>query len=374
MLRKKEKKEEEILVDIYSYVQVSKLKKKNKLLIVLISVFSFILLSFGVVVFGINIFIDTKINYEDNYDYLYEEPSIVSTHDGSETDRSPTSQLVKDSKILNIMLFGEDNNQGEKYGRTDTMLLLSLDTIHEKIKLTSFQRDMYVEIPGYGKDKINASYNYGGASLAIKTIQNNFGIQIDRYAVVDFNGFREIIDILGGVEMELTQDEIDYINYQLYKNGQSNGEYTTIKEKPGLINLNGKEALWYARDRGLTIGEDGNEIGISGDDWDRTSRQRKLLTKITKDFKDADIGQIISIVNSAAPYIRTNLKKDEIKDLVFNSLKYMKYDMEQSSVPQEGLWDYNEEGDEIWEVAGSCIVINDLEKQRIVLRNFIYEY
>ena len=374
MLRKKEKKEEEILVDIYSYVQVSKLKKKNKLLIVLISVFSFILLSFGVVVFGINIFIDTKINYEDNYDYLYEEPSIVSTHDGSETDRSPTSQLVKDSKILNIMLFGEDNNQGEKYGRTDTMLLLSLDTIHEKIKLTSFQRDMYVEIPGYGKDKINASYNYGGASLAIKTIQNNFGIQIDRYAVVDFNGFREIIDILGGIEMELTQDEIDYINYQLYKNGQSNGKYTTIKEKPGLINLNGKEALWYARDRGLTIGEDGNEIGISGDDWDRTSRQRKLLTKITKDFKDADIGQIISIVNSAAPYIRTNLKKDEIKDLVFNSLKYMKYDMEQSSVPQEGLWDYNEEGDEIWEVAGSCIVINDLEKQRIVLRNFIYEY
>lgn len=374
MLRKKEKKEEEILVDIYSSVQVSKIKKKNKLLIILLSVSSFVILLLGIVVLGINIFIDTKINYEDTYDYLYEEPSIVSTGNSSEANSGPTSELVKDADILNIMLFGEDNNHGEKYGRTDTMLLLSLDTIHKKIKLTSFQRDMYVEIPGRGKDKINTSYTYGGASLSIRTIQNNFGIQIDRYAIVDFDGFKEIIDILGGVEMKLTQDEIDYINYQLYKNGQSNGDPETIKEKPGLIKLNGKEALWYARDRGLTYGEDGNEIGISGDDWDRTSRQRKLLMKISKDFKNSDIGQIISIINSAAPYIRTNLKKDEIKDLVFNSLTYMKYDMEQSSVPQEGLWDYNEEGDEIWEAAGSCIVINDLEKQRTVLRKFIYEY
>ena len=373
---KKDKKENgNVLIDIYSNRQVTKLKRMNKLVKALIIAGTSIVVLVATAIIGINIFINStidEIKYEDNYEYLYDEPEIIATED-STGDITPQSKLVKNSKILNIMLFGEDNNHGEKYGRSDTMLLLSIDSLHDKLKLTSFQRDTYVQIPGHGKDKLNAAYNFGGPVLTIRTIQQNFGIQIDRYAVVDFDGFKSIINTLGGVEIELTQDEIDYINYQMYKNGQSKGKWTTIKDKPGLIKLNGQEALWYARNRGLTYGEDDNEIGISGDDWDRTSRQRKLITKMTKDLKDANVNQLISIVNSVAPYIRTNLKKDEIRDLVFSALSYMKYDIKQKSIPDEGLWDYNEEGDAIWEEVGSCIVINDFAEQRYKLREFIYE-
>jgi LCP family protein required for cell wall assembly len=278
-----------------------------------------------------------------------------------------SNDLLQNSKVLNVMLFGEDNNHGDKYGRTDTMIMLSIDNIHKKIKLTSFQRDTYVYIPGNGYDKINASYTLGGAKLSIQTIEANFGIKIDRYAVVDFESFIKIIDTLGGIDMEVTQDEIDYINYQMYKNDQTDTA-TTITDAPGNVHLNGQEALWYARDRGLTKGEDDNEIGIDGDDWDRTSRQRKLLETLFDSMKSADLGQIVSIVSSIGPLITTNLKKDEITALVSNALTYLKYDVEQYYVPEEGLWYYDDDTP-----SGSVIRIADMEKQRIAFAKFIYE-
>ena len=142
-------------------------------------------------------------------------------------------ELLQDSKVLNVMLFGEDNKGEDEHGRTDTMIMMSVDNRHKKIKLTSFQRDTYVYIPGHGNNKINAAYTLGGPKLTIETIEANFGIKVDRYAVVDFDSFIEIIDTLGGIDMEVTQDEITYINYQMYKNGQSS-EWSTIKEPAGI--------------------------------------------------------------------------------------------------------------------------------------------
>ena len=167
--------------------------------------------------------------------------------------------------------------------------------------------------------------------------------------------------------MEVTQDEIDYINYQMYKNDQTDTA-TTITDAPGNVHLNGQEALWYARDRGLTKGEDDNEIGIDGDDWDRTSRQRKLLETLFDSMKSADLGQIVSIVSSIGPLITTNLKKDEITALVSNALTYLKYDVEQYYVPEEGLWYYDDDTP-----SGSVIRIADMEKQRLAFAKFIYE-
>ena len=276
-------------------------------------------------------------------------------------------QLLQDSKVLNVMLFGEDNKGEDEHGRTDTMILMSIDNRHKKLKLTSFQRDTYVYIPGYGNNKINAAYTFGGPKLTIETIEANFGIKIDRYAVVDFDSFIDIINTLGGIDMEVTQDEIAYINYQMYKNGQSD-EWSTIKDPAGLVHLNGQEALWYARNRGLTIGEDDNEIGIDGDDWDRTSRQRKLLEKLFNDMKKADITKIISIVSTVGPMITTNLKKDEITALVSHAITYLSYSVEQYYVPTEGLWYYNDNTP-----AGSVIDIADMDAQRLALARFIYE-
>ncbi len=355
------------LVDISSNTQVLNLYKKRgrikRIVCIVLSVI-FLLSGSGFVYYysvlnSMN-YVDIS-NDNDNTDSTLPSSSDVFGNGTSSSD------LLQNSKVLNVMLFGEDNNQGEKYGRTDTMIMLSIDNIHKKIKLTSFQRDTYVYIPGNGYDKINASYTLGGAKLSIQTIEANFGIKIDRYAVVDFESFIKIIDTLGGIDMEVTQDEIDYINYQMYKNDQTDTA-TTITDAPGNVHLNGQEALWYARDRGLTKGEDDNEIGIDGDDWDRTSRQRKLLETLFDSMKSADLGQIVSIVSSIGPLITTNLKKDEITALVSNALTYLKYDVEQYYVPEEGLWYYDDDTP-----SGSVIRIADMEKQRLAFAKFIYE-
>lgn len=358
------------LVDISSNTQMIKLyKKKGRAKRIICLVLSIILLLGGAGTIYYYSLLDS-VNFvadDDNSDKKTAAPKGEA-----KGDVIGESELLQDSKVLNVMLFGEDNNHGEKYGRTDTMILLSIDNTHKKLKLTSFQRDTYVYIPGEGYNKINASYTKGGAKLSIQTIESNFGIKIDRYAIVDFASFINIIDTLDGIDMEVTQDEIDYINYQMYKNQQVK-DRTTITDKPGKVHLNGQEALWYARNRGLTKGEDGNEIGISGDDWDRTSRQRKLIETMVNRFKTADLGQIISIVNQVGPMVTTNLKKDEITALVGNSLTYLNYKVVQNYIPKEGLWYYNNPNDDSWDIAGSCILIADMTAQRKAFADFIYE-
>ncbi|MEE0964496.1 MAG: LCP family protein [Ruminococcus bromii] len=355
------------LVDISSNTQVLNLYKKRgrikRIVCIVLSVI-FLLSGSGFVYYYSVL---NSMNYVDISNDNDNTGSTLPSSSDVFGNGTSSNDLLQNSKVLNVMLFGEDNNHGDKYGRTDTMIMLSIDNIHKKIKLTSFQRDTYVYIPGNGYDKINASYTLGGAKLSIQTIEANFGIKIDRYAVVDFESFIKIIDTLGGIDMEVTQDEIDYINYQMYKNDQTDTA-TTITDAPGNVHLNGQEALWYARDRGLTKGEDDNEIGIDGDDWDRTSRQRKLLETLFDSMKSADLGQIVSIVSSIGPLITTNLKKDEITALVSNALTYLKYDVEQYYVPEEGLWYYDDDTP-----SGSVIRIADMEKQRIAFAKFIYE-
>ena len=155
------------------------------------------------------------------------------------------SGLLNDPMVLNVMLFGSDMRDwsGEDYGRSDSLILLSIDNRHDKIKLTSFLRDTYVEIPGYGMQKITNAYSLGGPELAIETVEYNFGIKIDRYAVVGFDAFENIVNTLGGIDIELTQGEIDYINHQRYRNGQTDTE-NEITAEPGIVHLNGSQALW----------------------------------------------------------------------------------------------------------------------------------
>ena len=169
--------------------------------------------------------------------------------------------------------------------------------------------------------------------------------------------------------MELTQDEIDYTNYQLYKNKQSDTP-TDITDSPGIVHLTGKQALWHARNRGLDIREEA--IGIDGNDWDRTSRQRKLIQKLFTDMKSADLTKIVSIVSSVGPLVTTNLKKDEITALVSHSLTYLKYDVEQYNIPSEGMWYYDDKTI-INSKETSTIKFLDLNAQRIEFAEFIYE-
>ncbi len=307
------------------------------------------------------------------YQSIEDNQNTSSSHSSLSTGPTEldlnSGELLNDPMILNVMLFGEDSRKsGEEHGRSDTMIMLSIDNRHKKLKLTSFMRDTYVTIPGnnsagepYGENKLNAAYTLGGPQLTIKTIESNFGINIDRYAVVDFKSFRNIIDILGGVDIELTSEEIDYINWQSYINNQVDTRHE-LADDPGVVHLNGRQALWYARNRG------DEEAGFSGDDFDRTSRQRNLLKIVMSDFKSANLTQIVSIVGEVGPMITTNLKKNEITTLVANSLTYLKYDMEEFRVPEDNVWQYG------WTSDGQSIVeIIDWEQQRYDLAKFVFE-
>lgn len=278
------------------------------------------------------------------------------------------SGLLNDPMVLNVMLFGSDMRSwsDEDYGRSDSLILLSIDNRHDKIKLTSFLRDTYVEIPGYGMQKITNAYSLGGPELAIETIEHNFGIKIDRYAVVGFDAFENIVNTLGGIDIELTEDEIGYINHQRYRNGQTDTE-TEITDEPGIVHLNGSQALWYCRNRGFDERESGDPYVFEGDDWDRTDRQRKFLNTVMKDMKSASLPQIIQIVSEIGPMITTNLTKSEITTLVMNSLTYLSYDMVETTVPNN-YWEYSETSD-----VQSMIRIYDFDAARKELAVFLYE-
>lgn len=354
-------------VDISSNKQVNKIYKKRGRAVRITAIILSVLLLIG----GSGLIYYYSVLNSLKFVDISDDTSVKATSSSTASDGSfnkstlGNDQLLEDSKVLNVMLFGEDNAKGAEFGRSDSMIMLSIDNRHKKLKMTSFQRDSYVYVDGYGYDKLTNAYAYGGPKLTIQTIESNFGVKVDRYAVVDYASFIDIIDVLGGIDLELTQDEIDYINYQLYKNKQSSTR-TTITDPPGIVHLTGQQALWYARNRGLDSSEE--EIGIAGDDWDRTSRQRKLLETLFNDMKSADLAQIVSIVGKVGPLVTTNLKKDEITALVSHSLTYLTYSVEQYTVPQEGQWYYINDTP-----VGSVIAFSDLDAQRKLFAEFIYE-
>ncbi len=303
-----------------------------------------------------------------NYEYVDVKKPNGEQSAGAMNTSLSNGELLNDPQILNILLFGEDHrDEGEDHGRSDTMIMLSVDNRRKKLKMTSFMRDTYVTIPGYdGKYKLNEAYTLGGAKLSIQTVEANFGIMVDRYAVVDFNAFKDIIDTLGGIELDLSADEVAYINWQSYLNSQVDERYE-LEEVDGKITLNGRQALWYARNRGYEEDEH-PEFVVSGDDFDRTQRQRKLLNAVLNDMKGASLTQIIDIVSKVGPMITTNLKKDEITSLVSNSLTYLSYEFEEYRVPGDELY-RNYETEEALQV----LDITDWYAQRKELALFIFE-
>lgn len=364
-------------VDISSNSQVNKVyKKKGRAKRIIIIAFSIIFLICGSGLLYVYSFLDSF-----TYNHSGEITKVDNNNgNGTTTDLNIGSNdttltydgktVLSHPKVLNVMLFGEEKEKGEEHGRTDTMIMLSIDNINKKIKLTTFMRDTFVYIPGYDHGKLNSAYSFGGPALAIQTIESNFGIGIDRYAVVDYESFKKIIDILGGVDIELTEDEIGYINFQMWINDQTDTP-TTITDPAGVVHLNGTEALWYARNRGFYEPEKYPGVVFSGDDWDRTRRQRNFLSTTLSSLKSASLDQIIRIAGEIGPYITTNFKKDEITTLLLNSLTYLQYDVEEFSIPNGDLggnWQYTNDP-----YYGSCISIIDIDAVRNDFAKFVFE-
>ena len=199
--------------------------------------------------------------------------------------------------IINILLIGKDVQIGTDRPRSDTMILCTFNRQKKTLTMTSFLRDLYLQIPGYQDNRINVAYNLGGMTLLNKTLKHNFGIHVDGTVEVDFAQFSKIIDLLGGVERELTAEEAKYINKWV--------EGSELEEGSHL--LSGEQALMYARNRQDADG-----------DFSRTNRQRKLLTEVVDTYRESSVTTMISLMNEILPMVTTDMNKSDIMSYVKN--------------------------------------------------------
>ena len=241
--------------------------------------------------------------------------------------------IISASDVTNILLLGVDDREEGYSARTDTMILVSICNNTDKIYLTSFMRDTWVHIPGYGYSRLNAANALGGPQLVMQTIEENFKIKVDRYAMVNFLTFVDVVNSVGGVEMTLTGDEVYYMNEYIRTYRAEFEDFveqvpggTEYISEAGTYRLNGVQALSYCR------------IRYVGDDFERTNRQRKVIGAIFNEAKGLNIAEISSLAEVLFPQIMTNITSMEVIGMCFNVGSYLSYDLLIQRVPADGTW------------------------------------
>ncbi|PKK38877.1 hypothetical protein ABB02_01882 [Clostridiaceae bacterium JG1575] len=210
-----------------------------------------------------------------------------------------------DNKIKNILLVGIDrNNNPEDPQRSDTMIILSVDDKNKLLKMSSLMRDTHVKITGYGTDKLNHSYAFGGIKLLMQTVNSNFDMDIEDYVLVDFHDLIAIIDAVDGIEMDLRPEEIPFINNGIRNLNNLEGTSVPYLSHPGKQLLNGTQATSYARIRSTL-----------GGDYERTERQRLVLAKVYSKVRTASVVSLPKYIEQLSPFVKTNLTYNEMFDL-----------------------------------------------------------
>lgn len=212
--------------------------------------------------------------------------------------------------VVNVALFGTDSRDVENMeaGRADTIMIASVNQSKNSIKLISIPRDTYVEVPGYGKTKINHSYAYGKEQLTVKTINKNFGLNITDYATIDFSGLIHIINDIGGVEVEITDEEKNYINIRSKESYDiSKNEYEKVIST-GVVNLSGEQALAHSRNRTI------------GNDFTRASRQRAVLEALILKLSSLGVDSILSLSDDFLKEVKTNINVNKYIPLLASVL------------------------------------------------------
>ncbi len=250
------------------------------------------------------------------------------------------------SHIVNILLIGQDRREGEERARSDSMILCTFNKRTKQITMTSFLRDLYVPIPGHGSNRINAAYTLGGMKLLDKTLRENFGIYIDGNVEVDFGHFAQIIDLLGGVDMELRQDEANFINKE-----------TGSDLAAGMQRLNGEQALMYSRIRKLD----------SDGDFSRTDRQRKVMSALFQAYKNSGINTMLSLVQQILPMVDTDMGTIEMMLLAMELVPMLSQaEVVSQHVPAAGTYtDQN--------IQGMSVLVPDTEAVRQMLENTLLD-
>lgn len=282
--------------------------------------------------------IDTPTDLDVDYDVDVITPATAPIY----------KQNKLDQNLVNVLFLSSDARAGQKSGRSDSMILFSYNRQQKSVKLTSFLRDTWVRIEGHGWNRINAAFSYGGVGLAVNTVNQNFGLDIQNYVTIRFEQFISIVDQLGGVAVNLTAPEIAYIN-------QANPD-APLEATAGVKELNGAQALTHCRNR---------KVGGNGD-FDRVRRQRETMLAILSELKDLrDPVALARLISFTLDHVETNMKPDEIFTLATEVLTADDLSSQTARVPFDKTWHYANE-------SGRSVIQIDLAKNKSLLHDFIY--
>lgn len=254
------------------------------------------------------------------------EPTIDPNATPVPTIAQSTNSIMQDENVVNVLLLGEENIYGASRGRTDAILVASLDKRTGQISLVSFLRDIYVRIPGRSDDRLNASYSYGGPRLIMETIETNFKIKLDGYVLINFSGFEDIIDQLGGLRISLTAQESNYLNTTEYISKKS--ERNTVA---GYQNMTGSQVLGYCRVRYVPTSN-----GLK-DDFGRNYRHRVVLGALFEKYKEKNIAELLSVMNNCFGYVTASESLKEVAaDCLEAVVEQRNFDVQTLQIPKNG--------------------------------------
>ena len=254
----------------------------------------------------------------------YQMNSMYDGSSNSDSDMEDYGSIIVSDKITNVLLIGTDERRKNERGRADAIMIATIDEKHRGIKITSIARDTYVNIPTKNrKEKINHAYSYGGADLLKETIESNFDIDISNYVRVNFNSFTEIIDALGGLELDVKKSELKELNKFIPESYEASTKKRPIKyiEEEGLQTLNGYQALSYSRIRK-------NDSAI-----ERDRRQRAVMQSLMNEFSQMNLFEIPKIINAVTKYVTTDMKPTNMLKYAQKVLKMGNFEIKQLEFP-----------------------------------------
>ncbi len=325
--RHKEEKRENKRIQNELKKQKKQKKKKHRLLKTLIALLLILILTFAAAIWN-----------------------ITRRFDHIDTEVSKRVSSMKGG-VVNVLLIGQDARDGQSGQRSDSMILISINTVKNSVAMTSIMRDTYVQIPGQGGNRINAAYAFGGIDLLDKTIEENFGVTIDGNAMVDFDGFLEAMTAVGNLEMDLTADEAAYMNANPGFGSNNDASDEVWNLTAGRNTLTPSQLLAYSRIR---------HVGNS--DWDRTERQRKVISGAVSKVKHGHFISGYNLATKAAPSITTDIKTWGMLRVAFGIMTGG--EMKSHIIPVEGTY----YGDSI---NGMSVLVPDIEKNKEYLQRYI---
>ena len=289
--------------------------------------------------------------------FVYSNVQQDESDDDVFGNRKPSENVVNEEHVYNYLIFGIEEIKGAR--NTDAMMIATINTKGDKIKLTSLLRDSYVDIPGHKANKLNSAYAKGGIDLLIETIELNYKIHIDGYASVNFKAFENLVDMLGGIEIELGKEEVKYLNRTNYISEKSNRNLVEGKNK-----LNGNQVMGYVRVRKVKT------LGGANNDYGRVVRQQRALKAMFESATSSkNLLKIIPISKEALGYVKTDLSQKQIEKLMGAVIENKMTTMETFRIPVDGAFEAPIKYNGI-----SYPIILDWDKNRIELYQFIYDY